>query len=163
KRCLVNQREVGDQTHSFAAALRSALREDPDVILVGELRDLETTSLAMTAAETGHLVLATMHTASAPKTVDRIIDIYPTGQSAQSPPVFRVDGVSYPGRVLLQADEIATMASSLMSMAQREAFRANLEMNLTFSLGDGQRFRANLFWQQGVQDMVVRSVRTQVR
>jgi twitching motility protein PilT len=83
KRCLVNQREVGDQTHSFAAALRSALREDPDVILVGELRDLETTSLAMTAAETGHLVLATMHTASAPKTVDRIIDIYPTGQHAQ--------------------------------------------------------------------------------
>jgi twitching motility protein PilT len=83
KRCLVNQREVGRQTHSFAAALRSALREDPDVILVGELRDLETTSLAMTAAETGHLVLATMHTSSAPKTVDRIIDIYPAEQHGQ--------------------------------------------------------------------------------
>ncbi len=83
KRCLVNQREVGRQTHSFAAALRSALREDPDVILVGELRDLETTSLAMTAAETGHLVLATMHTSSAPKTVDRIIDIFPSEQHAQ--------------------------------------------------------------------------------
>ena len=83
KRCLVNQREVGRQTHSFAAALRSALREDPDVILVGELRDLETTSLAMTAAETGHLVLATMHTSSAPKTVDRIIDIYPPEQHGQ--------------------------------------------------------------------------------
>jgi twitching motility protein PilT len=83
KRALVNQREVGGQTHSFAAALRSALREDPDVILVGELRDLETTSLAMTAAETGHLVLATMHTSSAPKTVDRIIDIYPAEQHGQ--------------------------------------------------------------------------------
>jgi twitching motility protein PilT len=83
KRCLVNQREVGRQTHSFTAALKSALREDPDVILVGELRDLETTSLAMTAAETGHLVLATMHTSSAPKTVDRIIDIYPAEQHGQ--------------------------------------------------------------------------------
>jgi twitching motility protein PilT len=83
KRCLVNQREVGAQTRSFAAALRSALREDPDVILVGELRDLETTALAMTAAETGHLVLATMHTASAPKTVDRIIDMYPAEQHGQ--------------------------------------------------------------------------------
>jgi len=83
KRCLVNQREVGRQTHSFTAALRSALREDPDVILVGELRDLETTALAMTAAETGHLVLATMHTSSAPKTVDRIIDLYPAEQHGQ--------------------------------------------------------------------------------
>ena len=83
KRCLINQREVGRQTHSFAAALRSALREDPDVILVGELRDLETTALAMTAAETGHLVLATMHTSSAPKTIDRVIDMYPAEQHGQ--------------------------------------------------------------------------------
>src|SRR5262245_36987611 len=83
KRCLINQREVGAQTHSFPTALRSALREDPDVILVGELRDLETTALAMTAAETGHLVLATMHTASAPKTVDRILDMFPAAQQNQ--------------------------------------------------------------------------------
>ena len=83
KRCLINQREVGAQTHSFPIALRSALREDPDVILVGELRDLETTALAMTAAETGHLVLATMHTASAPKTVDRILDMFPAAQQNQ--------------------------------------------------------------------------------
>jgi twitching motility protein PilT len=83
KRCLVNQREIGEQSKSFAAALRSALREDPDVILIGELRDLETTSLAMTAAETGHLVLATMHTSSAPKTVDRIMDMYPAEQQGQ--------------------------------------------------------------------------------
>jgi len=83
KRCLINQREVGPHTKSFAAALRASLREDPDVILVGELRDLETTQLAITAAETGHLVFATLHTNSASKTVDRIIDIFPAGQQAQ--------------------------------------------------------------------------------
>src|SRR5262245_31584088 len=83
KKCLVNQREVGRHTGSFASALRAALREDPDVILVGELRDLETTSLAITAAETGHLVFATLHTSSAAKTIDRIIDIFPAGQQAQ--------------------------------------------------------------------------------
>jgi twitching motility protein PilT len=74
---LINQREVGSHTHSFSAALRSALREDPDVILVGELRDLETVRLALTAAETGHLVFGTLHTVSAAKTVDRIIDVFP--------------------------------------------------------------------------------------
>jgi len=83
RRCLVNQREVGAQTRSFAAALRSALREDPDVILVGELRDLETIGLALTASETGHLVFGTLHTASAPKTIDRIIDVFPADQQAQ--------------------------------------------------------------------------------
>jgi twitching motility protein PilT len=83
KRSLVNQREVGTQTHSFGAALRSALREDPDVILVGELRDLETISLALTAAETGHLVFGTVHTASAAKTVDRLVDVFPPVQQAQ--------------------------------------------------------------------------------
>ena len=77
KNCLINQREVGGDTHSFANALRSALREDPDVILVGEMRDLETTALAITAAETGHLVLGTMHTNSAAKTCDRVVDIFP--------------------------------------------------------------------------------------
>jgi twitching motility protein PilT len=83
KNCLVNQREVGPHTDSFLNALRGALREDPDVILVGELRDLETTSLAISAAETGHLVLATLHTNSAAKTIDRIIDIFPSEQQAQ--------------------------------------------------------------------------------
>ncbi len=77
KKCLVNQREVHRDTLSFSAALRSALREDPDVILVGEMRDLETIRLAMTAAETGHLVFGTLHTTSAPKTIDRIIDVFP--------------------------------------------------------------------------------------
>lgn len=77
KKCLINQREVGPHTKSFAAALRSALREDPDAILVGEMRDLETIRLAMTAAETGHLVFGTLHTSSAAKTIDRIIDVFP--------------------------------------------------------------------------------------
>lgn len=77
KKGLINQREVGPHTLSFSAALRSALREDPDVVLVGELRDLETIRLALTAAETGHLVFGTLHTVSAPKTVDRIIDVFP--------------------------------------------------------------------------------------
>ncbi len=77
KKSLINQREVGRDTHSFEKALRSALREDPDIILVGELRDLETIRLAMTAAETGHLVFGTLHTSSAAKTIDRIIDVFP--------------------------------------------------------------------------------------
>lgn len=77
KKALINQREVGPHTQSFSAALRSALREDPDVVLVGELRDLETIRLALTAAETGHLVFGTLHTVSAAKTIDRIIDVFP--------------------------------------------------------------------------------------
>ena len=80
KRCLINQREVKRDTHSFSDALRSALREDPDIIMVGELRDLETIRLALTAAETGHLVFATLHTASAAKTIDRMVDVFPAGE-----------------------------------------------------------------------------------
>jgi twitching motility protein PilT len=80
KKCLINQREVGPHTMSFSNALRSALREDPDAILVGELRDLETIRLALTAAETGHLVFGTLHTSSAAKTVDRIVDVFPAAE-----------------------------------------------------------------------------------
>src|ERR1700751_247144 len=83
KKCLVNQRELGPHTHSFANALRAALREDPDIILVGEMRDLETIRLALSAAETGHLVFGTLHTNSAAKTIDRIIDVFPQAQQAQ--------------------------------------------------------------------------------
>lgn len=80
KKCLVNQREVHRDTHSFSNALRSALREDPDIILVGEMRDLETIRLALTAAETGHLVFGTLHTTSAAKTIDRVIDVFPAAE-----------------------------------------------------------------------------------
>ena len=82
KKSMINQRELGQSTHSFSNALKSALREDPDVILVGEMRDLETMQLALTAAETGHLVLSTLHTSSAVKTIDRIIDVFPSGKKA---------------------------------------------------------------------------------
>ena len=83
KKCVVDQREVGRDVSSFAAALRSALREDPDIILVGEMRDFETISAALTAAETGHLVLSTLHTTGAAKTIDRIIDVFPAHQQGQ--------------------------------------------------------------------------------
>jgi twitching motility protein PilT len=83
KKCIVNQREVGSDAQTFALALRAALRQDPDVILVGEMRDLETISTALTAAETGHLVFGTLHTQSAPSTIDRIIDVFPAEQQEQ--------------------------------------------------------------------------------
>jgi len=83
KECIISQRELGPHTTSFSSALRAALREDPDVIMVGELRDLETISLALTAAETGHLVFATLHTSGAPNTINRIIDVFPGDQQGQ--------------------------------------------------------------------------------
>ena len=83
KRCVINQRELGNDATSFASALKAALRQDPDVILVGEMRDLETISTALTAAETGHLVFGTLHTQDAPQTIDRIIDVFPPEQQAQ--------------------------------------------------------------------------------
>jgi len=83
KKSIVNQREVGHDTHSFGAALKHVLRQDPDVILIGELRDLETISVALTAAETGHLVFATLHTQDAPQTIDRVIDVFPPHQQDQ--------------------------------------------------------------------------------
>lgn len=123
-RSLINQREVGAHTRSFANALRSALREDPDVILVGEMRDLETIRLALTAAETGHLVLGTLHTSSAPKTIDRIIDVFPAGekdmaramlseslQAVIAQVLCRTSGSDRPGRVA--AYEIMTGTSAI--------------------------------------------------
>ena len=83
KKSIVNQREIGVDTQSFANGLRAALRQDPDIILVGEMRDFETISTAITAAETGHLVLATLHTSSAATTIDRIIDVFPPHQQSQ--------------------------------------------------------------------------------
>jgi len=96
KQSLINQRELGGDTKSFANALRASLREDPDVLLVGEMRDMETISLAITAAETGHLVFATLHTNNAAESVDRIIDVFPPGQQEQ----IRVLGHDYHGPVL---------------------------------------------------------------
>ena len=103
--CIVNHREVGIHTKSFSAALRGALREDPDIILVGEMRDLETISLAVEAASTGHLVFATLHTTSAAKTVDRIIEVFPPRNSCRSdPPWPTVCGQSFPRSFLRECD-----------------------------------------------------------
>ena len=98
KSCIVNQREVGADTHGFASALKHVLRQDPDVILVGEMRDLETISTAITAAETGHLVFATLHTQDAPQTIDRIIDVFPPAPAAAGARAARddVDGCGDP-------------------------------------------------------------------
>ena len=101
KRALINHREVGPHTHAFANALRSALREDPDVILVGEMRDLETIALALTAAETGHLVLGTLHSSSAAQTIDRIIDVFPPAQQNQI-------------RIMLAESLVAVIAQTLV-------------------------------------------------
>ncbi len=115
KKCLVQQREVGAHTESFSAALRSALREDPDILLVGELRDLETTALAVTAAETGHLVFGTLHTNSAAKTIDRLIDIFPGDRQAQI-------------RTMLSESLEGVIAQSLLPTADGKGRAAALEI-----------------------------------
>ncbi|MDN5849849.1 MAG: type IV pilus twitching motility protein PilT, partial [Nitrococcus sp.] len=116
KKCLVNQREVHRDTLGFNEALRSALREDPDVVLVGELRDLETIRLALTAAETGHLVFGTLHTSSAAKTIDRIIDVFPAAEKS--------------------------MVRSMLS----ESLRAVISQTLLKKLGGGHHYEAFLAW-----------------
>ncbi len=137
KKSIVHQRELGQDTRSMANALRSALREDPDVILVGEMRDLETMSLALTAAETGHLVMATLHTSSAAQTIDRIVDAFPEGQQQQvrlqlSNSLVAVfsqtllqklsdDGVTRKGRVMAQEIMIVTGAIANLIREQKTA------------------------------------------
>jgi twitching motility protein PilT len=106
-KCIINQRELGMDTKSFPAALRSALREDPDVLLVGEMRDPETMALAITAAETGHLVFATVHTNNAAQTVDRVVDVFPPGQQEQI-------------RVMLSNNLEAVVSQQLLPRAGRE-------------------------------------------
>jgi twitching motility protein PilT len=123
KNCIVNQREVGSNTHSFANALRSALREDPDVILVGEMRDLETISLALTAAETGHLVFGTLHTMNAPKTVDRVIDVFPPQQQQQIRVMFAEAIAAVISQVLLKRRDRRGRIAALEIMIANPAVR----------------------------------------
>jgi twitching motility protein PilT len=124
KKCMVNQREVGSSTHTFANALRSALREDPDIILVGEMRDLETISLALTAAETGHLVFATLHTISAPKTVDRVIDVFPSGQQQQIRTMFAEVILAVISQVLLKKKDASGRIVALEIMIGTPAIKS---------------------------------------
>ncbi len=120
KKSIINQREVGEDTHSFANALRSALREDPDVLLVGEMRDLETIQLAITAAETGHLVLATLHTNNAAESVDRAIDVFPPSQQEQI-------------RVMLANNLIAILSQQLLPRAGQPGRIAAVEVMIASS------------------------------
>jgi twitching motility protein PilT len=129
QKCVVNHREVGTDTKSFAAALRSALREDPDVILVGELRDLETISLAISAAETGHLVFGTLHTNSAPETVDRLIDAFPHEQQQQIRTMVSTSLMAVVSQALLkkayEPGRIAVQEIMLCNAAIRNLIREN--------------------------------------
>jgi len=134
KKCIVNQREVGSNTHSFANALRSALREDPDIILVGEMRDLETISLALTAAETGHLVFGTLHTMNAPKTVDRVIDVFPPEQQQQIRVMFSEAIVAVISQVLLKKRDNSGRAVALEIMIATPAIRHLIREGKTHQL-----------------------------
>jgi twitching motility protein PilT len=134
KSCIVNQREVGPHTHSFANALRSALREDPDVILIGEMRDLETISLAITAAETGHLVFGTLHTMGAPQTVDRVIDVFPTDQQEQIRTQFAEAIRGVISQSLLRTADGKGRTAALEIMVATPAIRNLIRENKTFQM-----------------------------
>ena len=160
KRCLVNQREVGVQTHSFNNALKSALREDPDVILVGELRDLETVSLALTAAETGHLVFATVHTSSAPKTVDRLVDVFPTGQQAQIRTMLSESLVGVATQALLPKVGGGRVAAIEILVAT-PAVRNLIRENKTYQIGSAMQIGARngmVTMEAALADLVTRGM-----
>lgn len=150
QRCLVNQREVGTDTKSFAAALRSALREDPDVILVGEMRDLETIQLAISAAETGHLVFGTLHTNSAPETVDRLIDAFPHEAQQQVRTMLSASLMAVVSQALIrkafEPGRIAAQEIMIVTSAIRNLIRENklyqIPSMLQAGRGEGQQTMA---------------------
>lgn len=141
KKCLVNQREVHRDTHSFNAALRSALREDPDIILVGELRDLETIRLAMTAAETGHLVFGTLHTNSATKTINRIIDVFPADEKSMIRSMLSESLMAVIAQSLLKKKEggrVAALEIMICNSALRNLIREDKVAQMYSSIQTGQ-------------------------
>ena len=144
KLSLVNQRELGTNTHSFANALRSALREDPDVILVGEMRDLETISLAMTAAETGHLVLGTLHTSSAAKTIDRVVDVFPHEQQNQVRTMFSESILAVITQNLLKKKDgkgrVAALEIMIGTPAVRNLIREGKVAQIPGTMQTGKKF-----------------------
>jgi twitching motility protein PilT len=143
KKSLINHREVGKNTKSFSSALRSALREDPDVILVGELRDLETIRLAMTAAETGHLVMGTLHTSSAPKTIDRIIDVFPANEKEMVRAMLSVSLEAIISQTLLKrldgSGRVAAHEILVGTMPVRNLIRENKIPQLSSMIQTGSR------------------------
>ncbi len=161
KKCLINQREVGAHTHSFANALRATLREDPDIILVGEMRDLETIALALTAAETGHLVFSTLHTSGAPKTVDRIIDVFPAGQQGQIRTQFAESIQAITSQVLLKRKDgrgrVAALEVMIGTPAVRNLIREGKVAQLPSAIQTGQKF-GMISLDQSLKDLVARNI-----
>jgi len=161
KKCLINQRELGAHTHSFTNALRSALREDPDIILVGEMRDLETISLALTAAETGHLVFSTVHTSGAPKTVDRIIDVFPAAQQEQVRAQFAESIQAIVSQVLLKRRDGRGLVPALEVMigtpAVRNLIREGKIAQIPSAIQTGQKF-GMISLDQSLKDLVSRNI-----
>lgn len=147
KQCLITQREVGPHTHSFANALRGALRQDPDIILIGEMRDLETVSLALTAAETGHLVMGTLHTSGAAKTIDRIVDVFPSEEQQQIRSMFAESVQAIVSQSLLKKKDGSGKVAALEIMFATHAIRnlirenkvAQLQSTIQTSLGKGMQ------------------------
>ena len=163
KRCLMNQREVSRDTHSFNNALRSALREDPDVVLVGELRDLETIRLALTAAETGHLVFGTLHTSSAAKTIDRIIDVFPAAEKDMVRAMLSESLVSVISQTLLKTKDaqgrVAAHEIMIGTPAIRNLIRENKVAQMYSAIQTGQNFGMQTL-DQCLQDLVKRGLIT---
>src|SRR3990167_2142963 len=161
KKCLINQREVGPHTLSFANALRAALREDPDVILVGEMRDLETIRLALTAAETGHLVFGTLHTSSAAKTVDRIIDVFPAEEKDMVRAMLSESLVAVISQTLCKTKDgsgrVAAHEIMLGTSAIRNLIRDNKVAQMYSAIQTGQNIGMQTL-DQNLADLVRRSV-----
>ena len=161
-KCMINQREVGDDTESFAAGLRAALRQDPDVILVGEMRDLETISTAITAAETGHLVFGTLHTKSAPNAIDRIIDVFPPEQQEQIRIQLADVLEAVIGKSLLPkvgGGRIAAYEILLATPAVRSLIRQNKSFQIPSTMQTGKRQGMQLL-DDALGDLVRRGVVT---
>ncbi|HQR57851.1 MAG TPA: type IV pilus twitching motility protein PilT [Azonexus sp.] len=161
KKCLINQREVGPHTLSFANALRSALREDPDVILVGEMRDLETIRLALTAAETGHLVFATLHTSSAAKTIDRIVDVFPAAEKEMVRSMLSESLRAVISQTLLKTKDgngrVAAHEIMIGTPAIRNLIRENKVAQMYSAIQTGQNFGMQTL-DQNLLDLVRRNV-----
>ena len=161
KKCLINQRELGAHTLSFSNALRSALREDPDIILVGEMRDLETISLALTAAETGHLVFSTLHTSGAPKTVDRVIDVFPAAQQEQIRAQFAESVQAIISQVLLKRRDgrgrVAALEILAATPAVRNLIREGKVEQLPSAMQTGQKY-GMITLDQSLKDLVNRKI-----
>jgi twitching motility protein PilT len=161
KKCLINQREVGPHTLSFANALRSALREDPDVILVGEMRDLETIRLALTAAETGHLVFGTLHTSSAAKTVDRIVDVFPAAEKEMVRSMLSESLRAVISQTLLKTKDgtgrVAAHEIMIGTPAIRNLIRENKVAQMYSAIQTGQNYGMQTL-DQNLIDLVRRNV-----